>query len=53
VPNASDVGGVTIFLRPVDRFVLGLEGGEYVVRMVFDNVVVDMTAFGALGRGSM
>jgi YidB-like protein len=45
VPNASDVRDVSIFLRPFDRFVLSLEGGEDIVRMVFNHIVVDMSAF--------
>ena len=33
VPDAGDVGGVTVLLRPLDRFVLRLTSGEHVVRM--------------------
>ena len=27
--------------RPPDRFVLRLEGGKYVVRMILDDIVID------------
>jgi hypothetical protein len=27
--------------RPLDRFVLRLEGGEHVVRMILDDIVID------------
>ena len=44
---------VPILLRPRDSFVLRLERGEYVVRMVLYNVVVDWITFMAtFGRAS-
>ena len=33
--------------RPLDRFPLRLEGGEYVVRVIFDDEVLDCAAFRA------
>jgi hypothetical protein len=51
VPDASDQRGVTLAFRPIDRFSLRFEGAKHVVRMVFDDIVVDMaplrTALGA------
>ena len=44
VSDASDVGGMAVLLCPLDCFALGLEGGEDVVGVVFDNVVVDMAS---------
>lgn len=37
-------------LRPIDRFPLGLERGENVIRMIFDDVIVDVATFGAAFR---
>ena len=46
VPDASDVGGMAIFLRPLDCLTLRLECRENVVGMVLDNIVVDGVFFG-------
>jgi hypothetical protein len=35
---------VTLFLRPRDRFMLCFEGGQYVVRMILYNIVVNVRA---------
>jgi hypothetical protein len=52
VPDASDVGCMTVLLRPLDRFVLRLTSGEDVVCMVLDNVVGDVsTLLPTLGAG--
>jgi hypothetical protein len=45
VTNPSDVRRVTRLLRLFDCFVLGLEGLKDMIRMVFNNVVLDRTAF--------
>ena len=42
VPDASDKRGVARTFRPIDRFSLRFEGAEHVVRMVFDDIIVDM-----------
>jgi hypothetical protein len=42
VPDASNQGAVTLTFRPIDRFSLRFEGAEHVVRMVFDDIIVDM-----------
>jgi hypothetical protein len=51
LPHASDKRCVALTSRPIDGFALGLKGGEYVVGVVFDHIVVDVagfwTAFGA------
>jgi hypothetical protein len=53
VPDASDKRGVALTFRPIDCFSLRFEGAEYVVRMVFDDIIVDMAPLGAaLGRAS-
>ena len=39
--------------RPIDCFSLRFEGAEHVVRMVFDDIIVDMSPSGRpLGRAS-
>ena len=45
VPDPSDVRRVPGPLRPFDCFVLGLEGLKDMIRMVFNDVVLDRTAF--------
>jgi hypothetical protein len=42
VPDASDKRGVALALRPSNRFSLRFEGAEYVVRMVFNDIVVNV-----------
>jgi hypothetical protein len=42
VSDASDKRGVALTFRPIDRFSLRFEGAEHVVRMVFDDIIVDM-----------
>jgi hypothetical protein len=37
---------MAILLRPFDRFVLGLEGGEDMIGMVLNNVILDSAARG-------
>ena len=52
VPDASNVCGVTVLLRPLDGFLLRLAGGEDVVRMVLNYVVGDVSALlPTLGAG--
>jgi len=41
VPDASNVRGVTVLLRPLNGFLLRLARGEDVVRMVLDYVIGD------------
>jgi hypothetical protein len=47
VPDAGDMRGVALLLRPVDRFFLRFEGLEHVVGMIFDHIIIDMLALGA------
>jgi hypothetical protein len=42
VPNASDMRVVAVLPCPIDRFLLRLEGGEDVVGMILDHLIVDM-----------
>jgi hypothetical protein len=42
VPDTSDKRGVALTFRPIDCFSLRFEGREYVVRMVFHDIIVDM-----------
>ena len=42
VPDASDKRGMVLTFRPSDCFSLRFEGAEHVVRMVFDDIIVDM-----------
>ena len=50
MPDASDMRGVAVLLRPIDRFPLRFEGAECVVHVVFHDIVVDMaTLRAALG----
>ena len=37
--NASNERGMALSFRPPNRFVLRLEGGEYVIRMILDDIV--------------
>ena len=39
MPNASNERGMALSFRPPNRFVLRLEGGEYVIRMILDDIV--------------
>jgi len=41
MPDASDKRGVAVTFRPIDRFSLRFEGAEHMVRMVFDDIIVD------------
>lgn len=41
MPYASNEGIMSVLSAPLNRFVLGLERSEYVINMVFDNIVVD------------
>jgi hypothetical protein len=41
MPDASDKRGVSVTFRPIDRFSLRFEGAEHMVRMVFDDIIVD------------
>jgi hypothetical protein len=41
VPDASDKRGVTLTFRPIGRFFLRFEGAEYVVGMIFDDIILD------------
>jgi hypothetical protein len=53
VPHARHQRGVALALSPLDRFVLRLEGGEYVVRRILDDIVIDrITSLRPLGRAS-
>jgi hypothetical protein len=53
VPDASDKRSMALAFRPIDRFSLRFEGAEHMVRMVFDDIIVDMAPSGLpLGRGS-
>jgi hypothetical protein len=47
VPDASDVGTVAVVFRPINRFSLRLKVGKNVVRVIFDDVIVDMAPLGA------
>jgi hypothetical protein len=50
MPDASDKRGVALPFCPIDCFVLRWEGGEHVVRVVFDDIMVDTVSLGmALG----
>jgi hypothetical protein len=45
VPHAGDERGVPLSLCPLDRFSLCFEGTEHVVCIVFDDIILNMTAF--------
>jgi hypothetical protein len=47
VPDASDQRMVALTFRPIDRFPLRVKGAEHMVRMVFDDIIVDPAALGA------
>ena len=47
MPDASDKRGVALAFRPIDRFSLRFEGAEHVVRMVFDDIIVDTAPLSA------
>lgn len=47
VPDESDKRMVALTFRPIDGFSLGVEGAEHMVRMVFDDIIVDPAALGA------
>ena len=45
--NPGHMRGVTISFGPINRFVLGLEGPERMIRVVFDRVISNGASFGA------
>jgi hypothetical protein len=54
MPDASNKRGVPLSLCPLDRFPLGPERAEPMIRMVFDNLIFDGGPSGLpLGRASI
>jgi hypothetical protein len=52
MPDTSNVGGMTVLLRPLDCFVLRLTSGEHVVRVILNYEVGDVsTLFPTFGTG--
>ena len=47
VPDAGNERRMLVLSCPVDRFLLGLEGAEHVVRVVLNNEVIDRASFRA------
>jgi hypothetical protein len=47
VPDPSDTGGMAVALGPIDCFPLRFEGGENVIGMVFNDIVVDVRSLRA------
>jgi hypothetical protein len=41
VPHTGDEGMVALFFRPIDGFLLGLEGLENVVLVILDHVILN------------
>jgi hypothetical protein len=53
VPDASNKRSVALALRPIDRFSLRFEGAKHMVRVVFDDIVVNTAPLrAALGGAS-
>jgi hypothetical protein len=44
VSDASDTRNMALAFRPVDRFVLGFESAESMIRMILDDIVLDRAA---------
>jgi hypothetical protein len=44
--DPGDMGSATVFLRPLDRLVLGLERRERLIRMVIDDIIVNGASSG-------
>src|SRR6516225_2665120 len=42
MPDARDKRMVPFFLRPGDGFMLCFEGGQHMVRMILDNIIIDV-----------
>ena len=42
MPDARDERMVSFFLRPGDGFMLCFERGQHMVRMILDNIIVDV-----------
>jgi hypothetical protein len=42
VPDTSDKRGVALTFRPIDGFSLRFEGGEHVVGMILDDIIIDV-----------
>jgi hypothetical protein len=42
VPDTSDKRGVALTLRPIDGLSLRFEGGEHVVGMILDDIIIDV-----------
>ena len=53
MPDPCDERRVPLLLCPVDCFPLGFGGGEDMIRMVFDHVILDVAAFGPPFRSSL
>jgi hypothetical protein len=45
MPDASNKRRMAVAFRPIDRISLRLEGGEDVICVVFDYIIVDVTPF--------
>src|SRR5512135_324366 len=52
MPDPSDKRSVTVHFRPIDCFFLGFESAEFIVRMVFDYIIVNGRPFRATLRTS-
>jgi hypothetical protein len=52
VPDASNKRSVALRFRPIDCFFLSLEGAEFVVRMIFDYIILNGRPFGPSLRAS-
>jgi hypothetical protein len=53
VPNTRYVRHVTLCLCPADSFVLGLELGEFIFSMIFNNVALNRRSFRTSLRPSL
>ena len=47
VSNASNKRGMAVTFRPIDSFSLRFEGAEHVVRMIFDDIILNGAALGS------
>jgi hypothetical protein len=50
VPNASDQWPVPLDSCPLDSFILRFEGGEHIVGMIFDNIIINASTLGSTLR---
>jgi hypothetical protein len=53
IANTGDKWVMAVFSSPIDCFLLCFEGSEYVIGMVFDHIIINVTTFRAALRSGL